>query len=555
MMTLFAIVLAATFHCSPQQAAPTPQSDSDYCICGRVMNSVTGEPISQAQVVLSPQFRGLQPQVLFTEESGIFAFRNLPAGRYTVVASRRGYTTQSYLQHAAYFSAVLVGEGFDTSHVDLKLPPQAVITGHVFSDTGEPIRNAQVTIFFRDDASGAQGQNVRGAAQTDDEGRYRVPRLQPGTYFVGASAQPWYARHQQTMWPAKNERNEGGESFRVQLPPGSIDARLDVAYQMTFYGGGTQAGSAQPIRLSAGETQNADIVLTAVPARHVRLTMPSDMVGGPDINLQNAAAPFMDGVQVQTYRVEPGVWELAGIPPGQFTGTLRTSGGENQSEQVQRVELGDSAVLNVQAGSTGVNVKGVLTGESGFRPGGSQVVLRMMRAEQFNARVEQDGSFEFLQKLPAGKYSMVINGGTPHYLTKLTATGAQVSGRTMEIGAQDVQMSVSVSGSFSNVSGFALRDAKHTVGMLVVILPQGETKDAFPIRFDQSNADGSYAFNNLVPGKYLLFALDNAWDLDWENPNFLAQFSSKAQAIVAEAGQMSSIDVSAMDARAGVVKK
>ncbi len=554
MTTLLAIVLAASFNVLPQQPAPAAQGDLGYCICGSVVNSVTGEPISQAQVVLTPQFRGAPPQVLITDETGVFAFKNLAAGRYTVVASRRGYTAQSYLQHATYFSAVLVGEGFDTSHLDLKLPPQGVITGHIYSDTGEPVRHALVTIFFRDDASTAPGQNVRGSAQTDDEGRFRVSRLQPGTYFVGVSAQPWYARHPKTIWPT-NAVNENGERLQVESLAGAIDSRLDVAYQITFYGGATQVGSAQPIHLSAGETQSADIVLNAVPARHIRVNMGGDNPGFPSVNLQTDAAPFLGGVPVQTYQVEPGVWELTGVPPGQFTGTFRTMGRDNESQQVQRIELGDDAALNLDAGAAGVSVRGVLSGDSSYRPGGSQVLLTMAREEQFSARVAQDGSFEFREKLPAGKYSMVINGGTPHYLTKLTAAGARVTGRTVEIGAQDVQMSVNVSGSFSNVSGFALRDGKHTVGMLVVLLPQGETKEAFPIRFDQSNADGSYAFNNLAPGKYLLFALDNAWELDWGNPNFLALFGSKGRAIVAEAGQKNNFDVTAQDALGGVVKE
>jgi hypothetical protein len=66
------------------------------------VNSISGAPISQAEVSLHPLFGGPQPQTAVSDASGHFGFSNVLPGRYTLNASRRGFVTQFYMQHGPY---------------------------------------------------------------------------------------------------------------------------------------------------------------------------------------------------------------------------------------------------------------------------------------------------------------------------------------------------------------------------------------------------------------------------------------------------------------------
>jgi len=73
-------------------------------------------------------------------------------------------------------------------------------------------------------------------------------------------------------------------------------------------------------------------------------------------------------------------------------------------------------------------------------------------------------------------------------------SGAELIQRS-DSGAQRVL----VSNAFSRVSGFALRDGKRTPGMLIALVPQESERDGNPVRFDQSDGDGSFNVANLLP--------------------------------------------------------
>ena len=54
---------------------------------GRVVNSVTGEPVADALV----QIYGLARKVQFTTANGSFAFTDLPPGSYSPIARKLGF--------------------------------------------------------------------------------------------------------------------------------------------------------------------------------------------------------------------------------------------------------------------------------------------------------------------------------------------------------------------------------------------------------------------------------------------------------------------------------
>src|SRR6266576_3166197 len=78
-------------------------------------------------------------------------------------------------------------------------------------------------------------------------------------------------RRRRTIW--------GSTAFFASGPGVASDPILDVVYPITFYPGVTDEGSSAGLVLSAGEKQEANITLRAVPATRLRLTAVNNEAG------------------------------------------------------------------------------------------------------------------------------------------------------------------------------------------------------------------------------------------------------------------------------------
>ena len=128
-------------------------------------------------------------RAMLTDESGVFDFTGLPAGRYTVTVSKTGYISLEYGQRRPLQPGMPleVGDGQQLRNVDFSLPKGGVIAGRL---RGRSRRAGRGRIRARDALplrAGRQEQLVpAGAAETDDRGEYRVWGLDPGDYYVNA---------------------------------------------------------------------------------------------------------------------------------------------------------------------------------------------------------------------------------------------------------------------------------------------------------------------------------------------------------------------------------
>src|SRR5579864_3946825 len=54
-------------------------------------------------------------------------------------------------------------------------------------------------------------------------------------------------------------------------------------------------------------------------------------------------------------------------------------------------------------------------------------------------------------------------------------------------------------------------------------------------RRDQSDLDGSFTLQNVVPGTYTVTAIADGWDLDWSKPGVISNYAKNGQTIVVPA--------------------
>lgn len=213
-------LLGTSAQAAPQTAnASLPVPANGYRIAGIAVSKIDAHPLARARITVTDTKDSKKSESFITAEDGRFAFTGVPAGKYSLSGEKREFITGAYDQHDEYATAIVTGAGLDTEHLTLRLAPNAIITGKILDEAGEPVRHANVTLYKDDHSQGVdQIRQFRGAT-TDDLGEYELTPLPPGTYFLSASAKPWYAVH-----PRGDSQNPS------QDQQAAVDRSLDVAY-------------------------------------------------------------------------------------------------------------------------------------------------------------------------------------------------------------------------------------------------------------------------------------------------------------------------------------
>lgn len=64
---------------------------------------------------------------------------------------------------------------------------------------------------------------------------------------------------------------------------------------------------------------------------------------------------------------------------------------------------------------------------------------------------------------------------------------------------------------------------------MVLLVPQDPGHDMSLYHRDQSDSDGSFSMSPLFPGRYILIAIENGWDLEWADPKVMLQYLPAGQ--------------------------
>ena len=283
-----------------------------YRIAGMAVSKLDGRPLTRARITLRDTKNPQKLQAVITAEDGRFAFSSVPAGKFSLTGSKRGFLAAAYDQHDQYSTAIVTGAGLDTENLVLKLSPDAMISGKVLDEYGDPVRQASVSLYQNNHLEGVDRIQLVSTAQTNDLGAFEMPRLRPGTYYVSAEATPWYAVH-----PPSQLANASGDAKRTA----AVDRSLDVAYPVTYYPDVTDSDEASPIPLQGGERLEIDIHLNPVPALRLIFHVPGDQQHG--YSLPQLEQHSFEGTSFHNYSsngvmVSPGVFEVSGIPAGRY---------------------------------------------------------------------------------------------------------------------------------------------------------------------------------------------------------------------------------------------
>jgi protocatechuate 3,4-dioxygenase beta subunit len=525
---LFALLfLLSSFPQQQQAPAPAPDAPAsrNFQIAGIVVDAFSGQPLSRVEVSIQSQTRPNTGQTVFTGDDGRFLFDNVAPGQYPLVASRRGYVQQAYKQHESFSTAIIVGPGLDTSHLRFPLPPDASISGKILDELNEPVRTAQVLLFQQGLQLGRHTTWQQSNASTDDQGHYRFGHLLPGTYFVAVSAQPWYAQH---VTHQLITRTDNSGTVEQEMTTG--EPELDVVYPITFFSNASELSGAAPITLHSGDAEIADLTLRPVPGLHVIVNYaPSGKTDEPENLWPVVSQELIPGIQQNLGTTQgqqrPGVLEITGLSPGHLNLSLRSAHGEETHSL--SMQLAADASINISDAAPPASLSGVVKMDDGSPASPTAIEFRnSATGAQFGAEVQHTGEFSLRgPSLASGTYDVSVGGPSAAAVRSLSATGAKVSGPTIEVvTGQDVKLTVIVSKGTGRVSGVALKDGKPIEAVMVVLVPEIPAHNLELFRRDQSDSDGSFTLFGVLPGKYTAIALENGWDLDWYAPGVLQKY-------------------------------
>ncbi len=512
------------------QTPVQPRSPGGYQIAGVVVSSLTAQPLSGVTVAITATDNRQSSQTMQTGADGRFAFTGLPAAKFSLTASAHGYRAQGFNQHENFFTGIAVGPGLESGNLVFRLVPDAAIEGTVTDDDGEPVRNANVQLFQRNNETGHQRTQVINNAVTDDRGHYQFSHLASGTYFVAVSARPWYANYSAPDQAPPNPDNAAHVAEER--------AQLDVAYPMTFYPAAEDSTNASPIVLHAGERVTADVVLRAVPAVHLRIKTgePAGSNSGigapqgfPRVSqriFEGALAPVMSA---QGFGYNAGTYEYTGFAPGHYVVEMPESAGKRRGTGwYKEIDLAGTVELDPSESPSLASVSGAVVLEGATRPISTMNVVLTDRTsrEQFYTKVSDKGMFDFKDdEIRPGTYDVELANAPGFHVKKLLAKGAKTAGQTIEIGGGgSVQLVCTATRALAQISGVVLHDDKPFAGAMVMLVPRDPAADWLLFRRDQSDSDGTFTLPAVLPGSYSAIAINNGWDLDWASPAVLQPY-------------------------------
>jgi ribosomal protein S18 len=109
--------------------------------------------------------------------------------------------------------------------------------------------------------------------------------------------------------------------------------------------------------------------------------------------------------------------------------------------------------------------------------------------------------------------------------------------------AQDVSVTINASKGNGRITGVALKKDKPAAGVMIVLAPLDLKSNPALFRRDQSDSDGTFTLNVVVPGRYTLMAIEDGWDLEWADPNVLQKYIPGGETVQIAPSQKTDVSV------------
>jgi len=499
--SLAMLLIATAAYGQVESGAPTQQPR--HAVRGTVVNSVTGEPIARALVTMS----GETEPATMTDANGAFRFDAVPEGQERVAAERPGF-----------FPVDTRGQAFsvagDVEGLVIPLAPQAVIRGRIASLQNVALEDLPVRLFLRSYSNGRAQWQLAGMTTSDDDGQFRFGGLQGGSYCVTAGPENWRQR-------APGSRPRG--------------------YAEVFYPNAPDFSSASVISVNAGQQAEANFSLAPEPLFEI-----SGQVAGVPAGLESSVQ-LRNGAGESVPVMPRGPHSFSTfVPAGNY---LVSAAASNETVSLQGslplAVAGNTANIQVMLtprSSITVNVRSEGAEASAGRTSLSEAVRVMLVPPILGLHGQL-----WAQPVNGQRGRMEIYGAEPGtYSVEITAYGkyvvSAISGSTnlltdplvVSSDGQAEPIELLLAGDGGMVSG-SVQTSEPINGATVLLIP--DRTSAGLVQSAALSGSGDFQFEQVRPGNYSLIALEKGDELEYQNPEALSRYLSRATQITVASKQ------------------
>jgi hypothetical protein len=510
---LIALIPAAM---NAQQPAQPPKAEA-CSIEGQVVSTATGEPLPKASIQLMQIGKPRGEWYTTTATAGgRFALQDIEPGKYRLQATKTGYAQLQFGVGGAsrQVTSLSLDSGQHLRDVVLRLVPQAVITGRVVDEDGEPMPHVSVEVLrYRYMAGKRQLLPSSGGMGTNDLGEYRVFGLAAGRYYLAARPQTdMDTPYQSGGWQS---------------------------YARTYYPGTSDPAGATALDVSPGARLRG-LDFTLMKTRSVRVRGHLVRAGGRPIQNQEVRLlPRDESFSLSewwSFADPQGVFQFRGVTPGAYSVLAEWSEDGKWYSARQPVDVRENDISNlVVEFSPGAELKGQVRVEG--RPlasfGDIHVGLQSDAAFRFGGgafgAVKRDGSFT-LSNIGPDRYRLNAFGSPEDYYIKSALVGDKEALDSLLDFTQGASgtLDILLSSNGGQVEGVVLNAAEQPVTGAAVVLVPDEPRRAQTRLYKDVSTDqyGRFNIKGIAPGGYKLFAWEEVESGAYQDPDFLKAFEA-----------------------------
>jgi len=516
----FTLVLAVALMAQQIHAQPTPKRESETAttklgsITGRVL--ADGQAVINASITVTGVNATIAARFVATNDNGDFEARGLDAGLYRVRVAAPGYVP--VLSNSDQETYYRVGDS-----VLLTMAKGGVITGKVLSANDEPIVGVRVRAMMIREGEGKAASEVDGNLDrlTDDRGIYRIFGLRPGTYVVYAGG--------------RGSSGYGVNGFDNDAPTYAPSSTRDTAAEVSVASGEEKAIDIH-YRGDAGHSVSGNAIVPATPNSFwITISLTRLIDGAPDAKFsmyQSSGAKgfefqgVADGEYLIWARYAPNSGDVVVSEPRHIT---------VKGANVTGIELTAKPLANV-AGQFKLEPSTIATCK-GKRPLlFDETVVAVQRRQKSSAKevpelpayssaqIVPDKSGNFvLRNLGPGLYDFDVRLFARYWylrsITQPTTAAASKEPATIDTarnllalksGERITGVKITVAEGAASLAGQleSSKEEKAPAKLFVYMVPAEKDASNNVLRFFSANveSDGSFAFNNLAPGRYWVLA-------------------------------------------------
>jgi hypothetical protein len=544
----------ATTAQTPQRTPPRgrpgdqPPVTGTAIIRGTVVAADNGQPLRKVQVrAISMDGRG--GGITSTNAQGRYEIKDLPAGRFSLAASKGVYVTMSYgaKRPSDPGTPIELADGQLAEKVNFSLVRGGVIAGRVVDETGEAMPGINMSAQRFAFMGGSRRLMPAGSgARTDDTGAYRLYGLAPGEYYVNAS---------------------GTSGSNFVMNGAAMSNTESDGYAPSYYPGTSNINEAQRVTIKAGQ-ELLGIHFIFTPTRLAKIrgrVLNSHGEPARGMVTMTPGDPYLGFTMVSTSSTSltnDGAFLLNNVAPGRYNLNIRPGGMQSPESEFAVVPLTvgsddlDNVIVTTNIGAT---VRGVIQTDDGqpppFRPdevsvGAGPVEPTMMIVSAGPPKINNDYTFELTGLFDRRLVRGAIGNQSGWYLKAVYFDGDDVTdsgieftpGRSYE-GLQLIftQKATELSGLVTDSRGRPVTDAT------VIIFPASRerwTSSSRYIRTARPDTQGRYSFKGLPPhDDYMVIAVQNLESGQGSDPEFLTRAREEAKSLGLTEGEKKAFDV------------